>query len=397
MMKLNTRSDLEFRMADSSDDAAVRRLWSYAFNGDEPFASWYFNNYYNPDNALCCWRGQHLLAVLHLHPYQIYVRGAVVPVSYIVGVATDPTARRGGLTGTLLNRALAWMRECNRPLSILMPFKAGFYYPYDWQLCYHHLKYRLLLEDLRPLARPSGELVPVGLSDWEQLADVYTSFVKDKHGYVVRQQTEWRHLLSELKNDQGHAYLLTFNERPVGYIFYTLQAGQIIVRELAYCDQAAQLALIDFLYSHRSHAQTVDWNAPLDLADPVLFGLFEAKQDLRVFPFMTARFADVEQGLALLTYPSGSWQITMTVSDELAAWNNNTFELSVDQGQARLKPAAAPGVGVQLTVGTLTQLVLGRLSAAQLLAQGKIQATPTEIAVLTALFPPCNNFINEYF
>ena len=36
---------MEFRIATATDFDSVKRLWAYAFNGDEPFASWYFSGF----------------------------------------------------------------------------------------------------------------------------------------------------------------------------------------------------------------------------------------------------------------------------------------------------------------------------------------------------------------
>lgn len=387
---------MEYRIATEADFESVRRLWAYSFNGDEPFASWYFSNFYQPDNALGCWRNGRLQAILHLHPYQLFLRGKAVDVSYIVGVATDPAARRGGLTGALLAAALTEMKQRNRPMSILMPFKAGFYYPYDWRLCCHHLKYSLQLEELRAVARPSGEFRPAGLEDITVLDTVYRCFVAGRHGYIVRSLSDWQHLISEHANDQGHVYLLERDARPAGYIMYVPRDGKIIVREMAYCDVSAQQALLDFLYGHRSHAQAAEWNAPLDTQDKALFSLFEAKQDIRVFPFMSARIVDVEQILRHCRYPAGDWQVDIAVSDNLAPWNDCSFRLNIADGQAqtgRIDHAAQ----VNISVGALTQLVFGRLSAADLVRHGELTGSAKVVDTLSALFPRCDNYINEYY
>jgi predicted acetyltransferase len=387
---------MDFRIATADDFESVRRLWAYAFNGDEPFASWYFSCFYNPDNALGCWRDGRLLAVLHMHPYQLYLRGRVVDVSYIVGVATDPAARRAGMTGPLLAEALAEMRRRDRPVSILMPFKAGFYYPYDWRLCHHQLKYSLQLEDLRSVAKPAGDFRPAGLADITALDAIYRNFVARWHGYVVRTTADWDHLLNEHANDEGYTYLVEFDGKPMGYILYSLRNGKISVREMAYSDSKTQEGLLDFLYNHRSHVQTVEWNAPLDMADKVLFSLFEAKQDIRVFPFMTARLADVEQTLNQLVYPAGNWSVDLAVTDSLAPWNNRTILLQVKNGQAQVAATDAPA-GAALAVGALTQLVFGRLTADELVRHGELSGSAAAISTLAALFPKCDNFINEYY
>ena len=51
-------------------------------------------------------RTRPVLSTVHLRQYNLNVRGAVLPTSYMVGVATHPAARRGGVGGALLTATL---------------------------------------------------------------------------------------------------------------------------------------------------------------------------------------------------------------------------------------------------------------------------------------------------
>lgn len=388
---------MDFRIAGRKDREAFKRLWSYAFNGDEPFYSWYFTDYYNPLNALGGWQDGELRSCLHLHPYDLFLRGSVMPASYIVGVAADPAARQGGGSRYLLAAALREMRQRGHYVSILMPSKAGFYYPFDWRLCYHHLKYVLPLDDLKPGAKP-GSFYPAAAKDIAALDAAYRRFVDGKHGYVVRAEQNWLHLLGEHANDQGYTYCLEIDNQPAGYIMYMFRGDRILVKEMVYIDQAARQALFGFLYSHRSQAKTVEWNAPLDMADGTLFTLFDPKQDIRVFPFMAGRVVDVAQALAAARYPAGKYQLKLKIEDGLAPWNNQTFNLSISDRQAVIEAAGPAESEASCSVGALSQLFFGRLGAADLERQGKLQtSTPRVLDLLDKLFPLCDNFINEYF
>ncbi len=56
---------------------------------------------YEPENTMVGLEQDQLLSTVHLRQYNINVRGAVLPTSYMVGVATHPAARRGGVGGAL--------------------------------------------------------------------------------------------------------------------------------------------------------------------------------------------------------------------------------------------------------------------------------------------------------
>ncbi len=55
------------------------------------------------------------------------IRGTVLPMAGVAGVATHPLARRRGLVRTLLNQLLEEMRDDGTPVSVLYPFRTSFY------------------------------------------------------------------------------------------------------------------------------------------------------------------------------------------------------------------------------------------------------------------------------
>ena len=391
---------MEVRIARNEDTEAVKWLWSYCFeNEKDPFFIWFFSQYYQAQNTLVGYEGNTLAVSLQLIPYELLLRGRKIPVSYVIGVATDPQMRSGGRIKELLRLAVVEMRQRGHYASILMPFKAGFYYPYQWEICYHHYKYILALEDLEPVSLSGGtfSLVRNGSNDYNNLQAAYQKFVQGRHGYVIRSHNDWKAAIDSLHAEDGFCYLLTVDGSPEGYVMYTIQQNRIVVRELVYSCQTAQKQFFHFLYNHRSQVKEIEWNAPID--DLTAFSLFDPKQDIRLFPFMTGRIVDVAQLLGAIEYPLNvEGTIVFQITDELAAWNDNVFILTVANGQGKISFAAHPTPDFQCSVGTLTQLLFGRLSVLQLEKMGRIFSANYEtLQLLNAFFPPCNNFINEYY
>lgn len=384
---------------EEQDRPAVEALWDYCFEKrQEPFFQWYFSRYFQPDRVLAGYAQGELACCLHLNPYNLYLRGRAVPAVYIVGLATKPAARGGGAIRGLLAAALAEMRRQGRPVSILMPSRAEFYYPYQWLLCYHHLRYQVALDDLRTLAAPLGRLAPVpDTADTQPLAQVYKQFVARRHGYVVRSRQDWQNLLSSFAAEGGYTYLLQDGGEPLGYIMYALQQDKIVVQEMAYVSQTAQRALFRFIYQHRSQAALLDWQAPLD--DLTYCALPDPRQGVTVVPFMTGRLADVAAALTAVAYdPTVRGQVALAVRDELAPWNDQTFLLTVQDGRGEVETRPRQDNGVQCTAGALAQLVFGRLGVDELTYTGGLSAADAAaLALLARLFPRCSNYINEYF
>ncbi|MDK2822817.1 MAG: hypothetical protein PWQ67_659 [Clostridia bacterium] len=388
---------MEIRITTDDDLERVKWLWAYCFESYEPFFSWYFREYYQVENTLGAYEKSKLVSCLQLIPYKLYLRGQVLPTSYIVGVASFPEARRGGTIEILLKASLEEMRRRGHAVSLLMPFKAGFYYPYQWEICYHHYKFNINLEDLRPVSLSYGEFTPVmGMENIADLNQVYNQFVNNKHGYIVRDERNWRLALEEHQGEKGFTYILKHQGVPKGYVMYYLKENQLLVREMAYSNFEAQQSLFQFLYNHRSQVAKLEWNAPLD--DMSYFFLTDPKQGITLYPFLTARIVDVQQALTQIFYPQEiEGEVILKIEDNLAPWNNQIFRVHVRDQQAEVYPVDQEP-SIIIGIGAFTQLLFGRLSIHDLLNIKRLTINhPEDVEFLGSLFPVCNNYINEYY
>lgn len=388
---------MEIRITTQDDLEQVKKLWAYCFENYEPFFSWYFREYYQGENTLGVFEKGKLLSSLQLIPYNLYLRGHVLPTSYIVGVASFPEARGGGVIGKLIKETLIELRRRKQTISLLMPFKGEFYYPYQFEFCYHHYKYEIKLEDLKPLILDYGDFIEVkGTDQITQLNKVYQQFVANKHGFIVRSPHNWRLFIEEHEGEKGFSYLLQKNGRGEGYIFYYLKDNKMIIREMAYTNWQAQKSLFKFMYNHRSQVESLEWNAPLD--DSSFFFLNDPKEGITLYPFLTARIVDVEKLLTSIYYPGEiKADLVLKVADNMAPWNNKTLRLAVLDGFAEIKEVQGlPDLSID--IGALSQLVFGRLSVKDLAYQGRLEILkPGSEKVLDSIFPLCNNYINEYY
>lgn len=390
---------MKFSTAEGKDRSAIEQLWDYCFEKrQDPFFQWFFAKHFKLENVMAGYQNGHMISCLHLMPYQLHLRGIAWPASYIVGLASFPEARGRGSIRLLLGAALREMRDRGHYLNILMPSKAGFYYPLQWELCYHQFKYVLPLEDLRSLAAAGGDFQAVqGEADFDALQRVYEDFVSDKHGYVIRDAAYWRRIIEEHIAGQGNAYLLTCKGLPAGYIFFNLHKDCLTVREMAWSNAAAQQALFNFLYHHRSQAARLEYYAPVD--DTTYMRLPDPKNQVMLYPFMAGRVVDAAEVLAAMTYaPKISQRMVIGLRDELAPWNNQVLALEVFGGKGYVHHDVKADPEIQCDIGALSQLVFGRISAKDLFKSGRIETNfPGNIAKLDTLFPPCINYINEYY
>lgn len=387
-----------YRIARKQDILKIQALWDYCFEKrTDPFYKWYFEKYFDHENVIAGFDNEQLLTCLHLNPYNIYLRGNVFPASYVVGLATFPEGRSRGLIEALLKASFAEMRRRGHYISILMPSQAGFYYPYGYELCYHNLKYQMAVDELREVSSKAGSFRIYHEKDVEILNEIYSKFVKTRHGYVVRNNQTWQNFIDVHLMEDGYIYILKIENQYCGYVMYRFDGDKMVITEMTYDTWAAEQALFGFIYSHRSQVKTMEWLAPLNDITP--FRLVEPKQDLRLFPFMTARIIDVSEVLKNICFPKHiRARFTLKITDELATWNNMTLDISIEDSRAivqEINNQTSPDV--TSSIGGLSQLVFGRVSAQQLSDSKKLTGSNEIIAALNEIFPICDNFINEYF
>lgn len=389
-------NDFAIALAEPNDTTDVQALWRYCFDDDESFIQWYFGNYYQNQNTVVVHQEERLVASAQMIPYTIKLRKKELPIVYIVGVATAPEARGQGLGRRILLEILVQMRKRGKNLSLLMPFEGSFYYPYGWEFCYFHRRYMMELEELKRVSQKYGRLYAAKPQDWSKLAQVYEQFVQDKHGYVLRNEQNWQHWLSDCHLDGAWVYILEHERQPEGYISYYFEQTKIVVKEIAYTNHAAKRGLLNFLYNHRSHKKTLHWSAPEN--DDTVFWLMSSKECAVTYPFLTARIVDAAALLTQLVYPNDHETIIIQLADALAAWNNGYFAFTVHNGYAEVTPVAQQTAQISLDIGALSLLVFGAASAEELVYWNRMTVSAPQILIsFSRLWPKQLNYINEYY
>jgi predicted acetyltransferase len=393
------------RLLEEKDTPLAKSLWGYAFETDEPFYSWYFNNFFNPKNCLGFFEKNQLACCLQLNPYTLYLNGNSFQTSYIVGVITSPEYRNQGVMKKLLSKALIEIKERNHYISILMPFDTTFYSAYGWELCYHQLHYNIPLFTLRDLCGKDGTFYAIDIEKHiENLNIVYQTFLKDCHGYIQRTSKDWKVLLHDLLyNTNGHGYLLKNHQHePVGYILYYFKNNKMVIHEMAYCNLWAQKSIFGFMHSHQSQATTVSWPAPLN--DRTYLYLKDTIQPkptntIRIYPFMCGRVVDVKKALENCHFPKNlSFSFTMNIKDAYAPWNHQKFIVVLEKGTVSVEIIYRETVDFECSINTFSQLFFGALSVQEAIAWHKIIfSNSIKIEDLSKIFFKKNNYINEYF
>lgn len=393
---------MEYKMVTPANLPQVMALWDYCFEkADTPFFEWYFSEYCLKNNLVLGGfeeKTGRLENMLHLNPYNVYIRGHKEAMPYIVGVATAPAARGRHLTAPLLEMAFKVLRGERFAFALLMPINAGIYLPYDFAYCYYKHEYHLPLVDL-VVQQPDVSTRIERLTDYDAgyFAPVYAAFAAQHHGMVVRNEFQWNKLLTVHKLEKVQAAVAFTGDRLTGYMFYNIENNTFKIQELLTLDLDAKRSLLQYAKGHLSQAEFVQWGAPGD--DLTYLDFSKQEYTGQMAPFMMARCIDAATALQFMQVPEDmtEGEITLLLTDKLIALNNYLVRLTVHEGQLTMTLTDA-AEDVTLGMGAFTQLYWGAFSASELAAAGKIKvAAPEKLAFLDALFPKRANYINEYF
>ncbi|QZY55431.1 GNAT family N-acetyltransferase [Crassaminicella profunda] len=394
------------RLLTKEDTLTAKKLWGYAFETDEPFYSWYFEEVFKPENAIGIFHEDILISYLQLNPYTLHLNGSSFQTSYIVGVITSPEYRNKGLMKILLPKAIDEMNRRNHYVSILMPFDTTFYSRYGWELCYSQLQYNTHIDVIGHFANgeKSGNFSRIDLNkDFEDLNKIYKIFLKNHHGYVKRNKTNWDYILKDLIYYGGHACLLKDEENnPTGYILYFIKDGKFTAKEIAYTNIRAKKLIFSFIYSHKSQAMNAQWSTPYN--DPTHLFLRDTIQpsptnSVRIYPFMCGRIIHFKNALENSSFPKDmNFSFSIRIKDSYATWNDCSFVIKISKGKASVQKSNIDAIDVICDISTFTQLFFGTIDLHETIFLEKIIIhNPSLLKNLSKIFYCKNNYINEFF
>src|SRR5439155_9793347 len=177
-------------------------------------------------------------AVAAIIPMTQTVRGAVLPMGGVAGVATHPGARRKGHARTLLRHTLADMRANGEVVSCLYPFRPSFYQRLGYAQLPAVPTTRFSPRGLAPLLRASvpGE---VTLQRGKEGLATYLSFVATMqgrmHGFALGPETRAARWADD---DQHWAAVARVAGETVGVLAYRILAygGDLVADQWFYRD-----------------------------------------------------------------------------------------------------------------------------------------------------------------
>lgn len=338
------------------------------------------------------------------HWFDALVRGERHPAPGLSAVASPPEHRRQGYVRQLLLSALEEYRSRNDRFSLLWPFRYHFYRQYGWETCAEHRMYSCepsALSFARAAYGDSGSYRQLSADDYGVIEPVYESYAGRYALSVGRTATWWRHRIFSGWDADPYVYVWERGGEARGYLSYTIDGewGErtMRIRDLAFVDHEALLALCAFCSNHDSQADEVRFALPRDVN---VLDLADEPEDIECEhkTGAMARIVDVESTLDAIRYPDTDGRVTMSIEDPLAEWNERSVRLTVEGGVATCEPVSTGGhADLTLDIGLLTQLVVGYRSASELAWHGRLDAPAEIVDTLDRLYPPTETYLGTGF
>ncbi|RLP91529.1 GNAT family N-acetyltransferase [Micromonospora sp. BL4] len=330
------------------------------------------------------------LAACTAIPMRQNLRGAVLPMAGVAGVATHPLARRQGHVRTLLHQLLDEMRDEGHPLSALYPFRPSFYARFGYVGLPKPRTVTFTPADLGSLLR--AELP--GEVSWERIGAGYPTWLafterclQDRHGFAVF--PDYR---SVGLRDRDEYWLITARAggQVIGMVTYRIDdhGGTLAGNELLYADPLGRTLLLQFFARHVDQVERVSVQvAPDELPELWLTDLDVHIEARAGRPGSSAPMARLLTLDALSGLPAGPGRVRIELTGD--RWLAGSHLLDGTTGSLELAGGASGRAPTAtLTAAGLSALAYGVLDPAELPLRG-LGEVPADAAVeLRGIFPP---------
>ncbi|MFW5897279.1 MAG: GNAT family N-acetyltransferase [Bacillota bacterium] len=383
------------------------RFIHYAFGLDEDFEDWDKRRRERcPDPDTLVRFGyfvdDRLTSTCGYIPFRVSLRGREFPMAGITSVTTPPEYRRRGYVADMLKRLLHLLRERGFSLSGLWPFSREFYSRFGWATCAEYSSLTVETAEFRKLlegSRPRAQFFPATLCDVPDLQDVRNRWTSPFSFNLVRDREDWR--LQTFLGWKRTPYVYVSREEDGvadAYVSYKVTECKpwdrdLEVRDMGYRDVAGYRKILAFLANHDS--QVNRFHLTTSISDP-LFEWLPAAETTREAGVMV-RVSDIPSILGKLRVPEGvRGRAVLRVTDGFFPAAAGVFLIEVSPDGILVSDTEEPP-DVQMSAGSLSQLITGYRSLSDLVRFGNAEIPGRNWRLLHALLPPGETHLPEYF
>ncbi|RKR90973.1 putative acetyltransferase [Micromonospora pisi] len=338
--------------------------------------------------------GGETLAAVSAFPMRQNVRGTVLPMAGVSGVATHPLARRQGHVRTLLTQLLGEMRDEGYAVSALYPFRSSFYARFGFAGLPKPRTVSFSPADLGGLLNADlpGEL------RWQRVRDGYDAYrglterlLGSRHGFSLAPDYQAVRLRDRDDRWLASAWL---DGEMIGAVTYRIDehGGTLTGDDLLTVGPLGRALLLQFFARHVDQVARVSMVVPADETPELWATDLAVQTESRIaFPSSVAPMARVLSLDALDGLASGPGRVRVEIVDDPFTAGDYLLDGgSPGSGGGRLEVSRAAGGAVPtatLTAAGISALVYGVLDPEEVPLRG-LGTVPADAAVeLRSLFP----------
>jgi len=180
------------RTARDKDLEFVKTAWEVCFDDPVEFVEWNFSNNYSKEDTIIAEYDGSPAGAMQIRPYTVVLNNEKLSCRYVSGVGVMPEYRGLGLVREMFDFAFPYMRELNCDISLLMPAVEGMYEKFGYEIICGRKTYII------PSMPPGEKITTFDRDLISRLDKLYRENMKNRKMYVLRSQTDWERILTDL-------------------------------------------------------------------------------------------------------------------------------------------------------------------------------------------------------
>ena len=227
---------------------------------------------------------------------------------------------------------------------------------------------------------PSRETKIVGsLPKYTQL--IVIGMWDDFYIVSLRNASAWEEYWRWDSDDTTVAVYYSKQGKPLGYMVYLIKEDVMYIKEMIYLNREAQKGLWDYISAHYSMIDEVRGNTYQN--ELLAFYLEDGNITETIKPYIMGRIVDVEAFFMRYRCDPTEEDVCFRfeIEDDFLDWNNRGFNVYFHDGKATVTDRE-PRYTVRMSIGTLSTLLLGYMTAIQLFRLERIEGTPEAVQIL---------------
>lgn len=347
-------------------------------------------------DILGCYDDGNLVSQFAVYPLQMNIHDEIYPIGYITSVTTYPEYSGRGIMRRLMHKSLVRMKEKGQSLALLYPYSIPLYRKFGWEIISNKISYSIKDYQIIPSRKRA---VPgyVRRVDWnnQDFMNLHTQFALRTHGCLLRNASAWEEYWRWDVDDTMVAIYYSTDDKPLGYMVYLIKDSVMHIKEMIYLNRESQKGLWEYISAHYSMIDEVRGNTYQN--ELLAFYLEDGNITENIRPYIMGRIVDVEA--FFMRYRCDPTEadvcIRFEVEDTFLDWNNRGFNVFFRNGRATVTDRE-PDYTVKLSIGTLTTIMLGYMTATQLYKLERIQGPPEAIVAIDEVVLHETPYISDF-